>query len=222
MTFFSVETEQVPQLLVPGASPMVGGNRCTFGPAFWCASPQNARLCGQGVSWLIYIYTNLVYLLGFPRIINSFDSFPMVNGARLSTTAIASDLVDRREQNTSEWITTTFWLSNDGLQLFSISLVTMPVVGERRCFITLFFLLSLYSVIHTLQKMKVKSVWHINNNWLFKYTTRIWRFNVLWFIRFFGLVINALHIYPFICHVKLMGIQNSSFIPLANTILHTF
>nr|CAH0098135.1 unnamed protein product [Daphnia galeata] len=47
---FVVETEQVPQLLVPGASPMVGGNRCTFGPAFWCASPQNAKLCGQGVS----------------------------------------------------------------------------------------------------------------------------------------------------------------------------
>ncbi|EFX76967.1 hypothetical protein DAPPUDRAFT_321847 [Daphnia pulex] len=47
--FFVVETEQTPQLSVPGGRPpMVGGNRCTFGPAFWCASPQNAQLCGQG------------------------------------------------------------------------------------------------------------------------------------------------------------------------------
>lgn len=35
---------------VPRDTPAVGGNKCTWGPGFWCASEENANQCGAGVS----------------------------------------------------------------------------------------------------------------------------------------------------------------------------
>lgn len=29
---------------------LVGGNKCTWGPGYWCANLNNAEECGEGVS----------------------------------------------------------------------------------------------------------------------------------------------------------------------------
>ena len=31
---------------------MVGAEKCTWGPSYWCSAPENAQACGEGVSFI--------------------------------------------------------------------------------------------------------------------------------------------------------------------------
>lgn len=38
-------TQDASQSITSVTQPIIGGNKCTWGPSYWCASPENAKAC---------------------------------------------------------------------------------------------------------------------------------------------------------------------------------